>query len=72
MQILIIILIAFLTVGALIFMEKYQIKKVKEMILLIFFLILVSVFLVLGIVIILKSLKEPKETWNQWQREKNN
>ena len=71
MQILIIILIAFLTVGALIFMEKYQIKKVKEMILLIFFLILVSVFLVLGIVIILKSLKEPKETWNQWQREKN-
>ena len=44
MQILIIILIAFLTVGALIFMEKYQIKKVKEMILLIFFLILVSVF----------------------------
>ena len=72
MQLFIIIPILFLTGVALIFMEKYQINKVKEMILLIFFLILVSVVLVLGIVIILKSLKEPKEIWNQWQEEKNN
>ena len=72
MQIFIIIPILFLTGVALIFMEKYQINKVKEMILLISFLILVSVVLVLGIVIILKSLKEPKEIWNQWQGEKNN